>query len=238
MDFAVTFALLSLLSSGVIDIVFKFYSGKDRSRGAYVFGTGVTWTALQAIAVAAQGDAFVFDRTSVGFGLAAGLFLTLGNILLLESFAHIDVSLGSTIYRLNTVGVVILSFLFLGESLGGLKVLGVLCGVAGMLLLYRRGRSPEHDGWFLLFFAAAVVASILRATFGVVSKAGISMGADFDTMLLLNAVCWIFGGAAYGLIREKNFGFDRKILAYSLLSGVLAFFRAPLRIGELPEDIV
>ena len=96
--------------------------------------------------------------------------------------------------------------------------------MAGMLLLYRRGRSPEHDSWFLLFFGAAVVASILRATFGVVSKAGISMGADLDTMLLLNAVCWIFGGAAYWLVREKDFGFNREILAYSLLSGVLAFF--------------
>ena len=47
---------------------------------------------------------------TVGYGLIAGPVLALANILLIESLAHLDVSLGSTIYSLNTIGFVVLSF--------------------------------------------------------------------------------------------------------------------------------
>ncbi len=48
--------------------------------------------------------------TMVGYGLIAGPMLVLANILLIESVAHLDISLGSTIYKLNTIGFVVLSF--------------------------------------------------------------------------------------------------------------------------------
>ena len=51
-----------------------------------------------------------FDMTTVSYGLIAGPVLVLANILLIESLAHLDVSLASTIYRLNTIGIVVLSF--------------------------------------------------------------------------------------------------------------------------------
>lgn len=43
----VGYALLSLVFAGLNDVVFKRYSQKDRSRGMYIFGVGVVWTALQ-----------------------------------------------------------------------------------------------------------------------------------------------------------------------------------------------
>jgi len=46
-----------------------------------------------------------------------------------ETLTHIDVSLGSTVYRLNTIGVVIMSFLVLGESVGGCKLSGIMLGI-------------------------------------------------------------------------------------------------------------
>ena len=51
-----------------------------------------------------------FDMTTVAYGLIASTVLALANILLITSLAHLDVSLGSTIYRLNTIGFVVLSF--------------------------------------------------------------------------------------------------------------------------------
>ena len=109
----IIFALLSLLFAGVNDVIFKKYSNKDRSRGMYVFGIGIIWTVLQIIVLNIQEISFSYDFVSISYGLTAGLLLTISNILLLESLTNIDVSLGSTIYRLNTVGVVILSFFVL-----------------------------------------------------------------------------------------------------------------------------
>ena len=42
--------------------------------------------------------------------------LVLANILLIESLTGLDVSLGSMIYRLNTIGVVAISFVLLSED--------------------------------------------------------------------------------------------------------------------------
>ena len=151
---AVAFALLSLTFAGINDVVFKRYASADRSRGAYVFGIGVVWALLQLVYTFAQGQTIAFDPLSVAYALAAGLLVTVANLLLLEALTHIDASLGSTIYRLNTVGVVLLSMILLQESLGLYKALGVCAGIGAVLLLYHPGRAgPSRHDRFALFFA-------------------------------------------------------------------------------------
>ena len=93
MPYSVVLALLSLVCAGINDVVFKSYSGKDRSLGIYVFGIGVVWTGLQAAAFKVRGQPFSDDAATVGFGALAGLLLTGSNILLLESLRRIQVSL-------------------------------------------------------------------------------------------------------------------------------------------------
>ncbi|MBW6512037.1 MAG: DMT family transporter [Desulfuromonadaceae bacterium] len=221
---SVLYALLSLTCAGVNDVVFKRYAGKDRSRGVYVFGIGLIWLILQVAYAAIRGIEFTLSDISLVYGLAAGVLLTGSNILLLESLSHIDASLGSTVYRLNTVGVVALSVLFLQESLGWFKVLGVVAGVGAVILLYRPGGHGEATGRrFALFFALAVAASLLRAVYGVVSKAGLNQGASLQTLLVLSALCWVIGGFVYALVREKRFRMTGKKAAYASLSGVLVF---------------
>jgi len=56
-------------------------------------------------------EVLAYTTATFIFGLIAGLTLCLSNILLLECLKHLDISVGSTIYRLNTIGVVILSIL-------------------------------------------------------------------------------------------------------------------------------
>ena len=200
---SVLYALLSLACAGVNDVVFKRYAVKDRSRGAYVFGIGIVWAVLQVTLASVRGVELEFGETTLLYGPAVGALLTASNILLLESLAHIDVSLGSTIYRLNTVGVVLLSLAFLGEQMGWRKGLGVALGLSAVFLLYRRGGHGEATGRrFALFFTLAMAASAFRAGYGVLSKAGLVEGADLQSLLVIGAVCWIVGGAAYALLRE------------------------------------
>jgi drug/metabolite transporter (DMT)-like permease len=221
---AVGYALLSLVCAGGNDVVFKRYARKERSRGMYVFGIGIVWAALQTAYLSASGVGFDTSRITLAYGLAAGLLLTASNILLLESLTHIDTSLGSTIYRLNTVGVVVLSVLFLDESLGLYKALGVAAGIGAVFLLYRPGGHGGALGRrFTFFFTLAVAASAFRATYGVVSKAGLSEGASMQTLLVIGAVGWIVGGAAYALFVERRLRVTPKKAVYSLVSGVLVF---------------
>ena len=128
MNLAVVFALMSLLCVGINDVVFKRYSKKTRSRGMYLSGIGLVWLLLQCLLMRAGGESFATDANTILFGITGGLLLTIANLLLLESLTHLDISLGSSIYRLNTIGVVVLSYVFLAESLGTIKLLAIACG--------------------------------------------------------------------------------------------------------------
>ena len=226
MSNAIVFALLSLFSAGLLDVVYKRYSRKDRSRGAYIFGIGVVWFVLQAVTLTVSGESLVVDTPSIRYGLFAGLCLTFSNLLLLESLTHINISLGSTVYRLNTIGVVVMAFLFLGEDLGALKLLGVGLGIVAVGLLYKTDSkivTTEKSNHFLPFFFIAVAASLFRAGYGVITRGGILSQADPQTILLICALCWVVGGALYARLREGRFRLTRKKAGYALVSGLLVF---------------
>ena len=221
---SIIYALLSLICAAINDVVFKRYASKDRSRGVYVFGIGLIWLLFQLPTALARGSQLPPASVTLAWGLAAGLMLTVSNLLLLESLTHIDASLGSTIYRLNTVGVVVMALWFLDESLGITKVLGITAGILAVFLLYRRsGPSPTSQRTFSLYFSLAVTASLFRACYGVTSKAGLLHRANLQSMLLIGALSWVVGGACYAIIREKRFGLTGKKAVYSLASGVLVF---------------
>ena len=222
MSMAVGFALLSLLFAGLLDVVFKWYARVDRSRGMYVLGIGVVWTALQCVIVLSSGTAIRIDGQMLVFGLAAGLLLSVANLCLIESLTHVDVSLASTIYRLNTIGVVALAVILLGEPLTPVKTTGVVIGLAAVMVLYEHGRHASHQRRVAVYFWLAVLASILRACFGVVTKVAALRGVDLQLLLLLNGPVWIVVGGVYAIFREKRLRLTAAKAKYSLVSGTLA----------------
>lgn len=242
MSEAVTFALFSLLFAGLLDVVFKRYSSKTRSRGMVICGIGVVWLVLQIGFLKLNGVPLSLRGIDIGYGLAAGVMVTLSNIFLMESLTHLQVSLGSTIYRLNTIGVVILSALFLGESLATLKIAGIAVGLVGIFLLYRSDAKMNRavDGLAVanVFFWVAISASLLRACYGVTTKAGLENGANATTLLLIAAVCWIIGGFAYAALREKRVRITVQKLGYSVIAGILVFLNVNCLIAAMARGEV
>ena len=220
---AVAFALLSLFFSGINDVVFKRYSRKLRSRGMLICGIGIVWTLLQWLEIQIFHGAVEFDRVTWIYGGLAGVCVALANIGLLEALRHMDVSLGSTIYRLNTIGVVVLSLVFLHESLSLLKFSGIILGIAAVLVLNRMDHGDGQSRWLNIGLFVMVGAALLRAAYGVVSKAGLTAGASADTMILISSVCWIISGIGYAVFVEHRYAVTRQKIAYSLVSGCLVF---------------
>ena len=220
MTYAIFFALVSLAAAGCLDVTFRRFSLKVRSRGMYVFGCGVVWLALQLTYLSITEVQLRLDEVTVMYGLLTGAFLVLANILLIESLTGLDVSLGSMIYRLNTIGVVAISFVLLGEDVGFIKLLGVGIGIAAVLILYRRGDGVSIP---ILFFVMAVVASASRAIYGVASKVALEQSASAEGLLVIAATSWIVGGFAYAAFREKRIRITGKKAVYAVVSGFLAF---------------
>ena len=187
----------------------------------YVAGIGVVWGGLQLILSLTQGQGIEMDPKSLAYGLTAGIAVAGSNLLLIESLTRMDVSLGSTIYRLNTIGVVVLSSVLLGESLGPGKAFAVVLGVAAAVTLY--GGTRDVTTHLRGFFWLAVLASALRACFGVISKAAILAGVSMASLLFASAVCWLVGGLLYAGLRERRLRVTSDKLAFSLVSGTLVF---------------
>jgi drug/metabolite transporter (DMT)-like permease len=222
-DMAILFAIFSLMMGGLNEVVFKRYSGKIRSRGVMISGIGLVWTLLLMIDVSIRGDTIDFDAAGIGYGLIAGLFVAIANILLLESLRHMEVSLGSTIYRLNTIAVVILSVIFLGEAMPLIKLSGIACGVISVILLYRHQRSHGDHRELRLGLALVLIGALLRAVYGVVTKSALVAGTDMDLLLLISALCWVASGFIYARFVEHRYTITRTKIGYSILSGCLVY---------------
>lgn len=157
----VYFALLSMLFAGINDVIFKKYAAKNRSRGMYVLGVGITWAILQTFYSFYSGTSFRFGVHTIQYGLLAGILLTAANILLIEGLTHINVSLGSTVYRLNTIGVVILSLVFLNEAIEIIKLIGIMLGIISVLLLYKSDGGSAGERNAKLFFRLGSARKLL-----------------------------------------------------------------------------
>lgn len=219
---AIVLALTCLLVAGVLDVVFKLYSRLPRSRGLLIFGVGVVWAVLHIASVTLfSAGGFVFDSPTLFYGAIAAVFVTVSNILLVESFTHLPVSLASTIYRLNTVPLVILAMLMLGEQLSLMELCGVLMAIAAVLVLHQRNPDSAYPR---LFLGIIILASVMRASYGLTTKLGLQNGAHADTLILIGAIGWCIGGPVYALLRERHLlPVDRSVVGYSLGAGILVF---------------
>lgn len=220
---AVSLALFSLFFNACNDTVFKKYAVKTRSRGMMIAGAGLIWTIWQCLYLELFSSGISTDTITVKFGILAGIILVLANILLLESLSHLQISLATTIYRLNTIGVVILSYLLLGEDVGFIKLTAIALGVLSVLLLYDPSQRKAQQHLYFLFLLMVIAASVLRASYGVVSKLAINNGAGIVEMIPYTSVCWIAGGLFYAALIEKRIRLTGKKVIYMLISGTLIF---------------
>lgn len=235
MSAGVGYALLSLCCAGILDVVFGRYSSARPLTGTYLVATGMVVTAGQAIVLTVARMPWTFDGRTAAWGLGAGAIALFANALLIESLARLTVSLGSTIYRLNTIAVVFFAVAVLGEALTALKVSGVLFGLLGVALLYRPGERGE--GLLLAGVALALGASLLRAVFGIVAKIGLAGGADPLLLMVYIGAGWTLAGAVYGAATRERHAKAAAVARYALLSGTLiclvaSFLMLALHAGE------
>ncbi|MEM7293548.1 MAG: EamA/RhaT family transporter [Pseudomonadota bacterium] len=217
-------ALLCLIVSGLLDLVLKLYAAKQRSRGMLIFGIGCVWIALQLAYMGFTSAEPSFDRTTLTYGIVAAIFVTVSNILLVECMGHLPISMASTVYRLNTVPLVIIAFWFLHEDIGSLRVGGIVAGLVTVALLYEPVRTRvTNSPHYLAFTYLIILASIVRALYGVATKGGVNNGGDPNTMMLLAAVGWCIGGLAYAHFRERRVIITKDKLKFIPVAGCLVF---------------
>ena len=214
------YAIFSLGFAGVNDVVFKKYGQRRRSVGLLLAIAGLVWT-LFFLGLGLAKNTLEFEVSSVLIGSVSGLFSAFANILLVEAMKKTGASVASTIYRLNLVFVAILAFLFLDESIGMLKVLGLLAAIVAVFLFSIRRDAVEQNDLAVKFLLLLVLASFLRACMGISYKLASSFCSNDEVFLAINGIWWMIAGCSYFLLRERSIPFTMSALKYSLLSGLL-----------------
>jgi drug/metabolite transporter (DMT)-like permease len=208
----------------LLDLVLKLYAKQRHSIGLLIFGIGAVWLALHAIYIAATDQPVAFDPVTLQYGLLAAVCVTISNVLLLECLVHMPISSASTIYRLNTIPLVIMAVIFLGETLTIAKGLGVAAGIVTVMLLYQAGSTADSDRSHIrLYLSLIILAAVIRALYGIFTKAGITRGGDANVLMLLAALGFICGGLLYAVFRERTGRFTHQMAVYMLVAGTLVY---------------
>jgi len=235
---SIIFAVSSMFSAGLNDLLFKRYVLKDRSKGIYIALIGLVWSCFYLVLGTLTGGMH-FDSDTLLYGFISGGVLLAANILLLEGFKGVDASVGSTIYRLNFMVVIVLAPIFLAEHLTLWKVVGLMFAIASVFLMsWSQGPNQgTKSQTVLLFIILVIMASIFRGLMGFFYKVGAMHGVDYNSFLLINALFWLIGGPIYSFITEKNLAINKSIILYGIASGLLcvgiaSFLLLSVKYGE------
>lgn len=227
-----------MFSAGLNDLLFKQYVSKDRPKGIYIALIGLVWSCFYLVLGTLSGGIH-FDNTTLLYGLVSGGVLLAANIFLLEGFRGVDASVGSTIYRLNFMVVIVLAPIFLAEHLTLWKVVGLMFAIASVFLMsWSQGPNQGTKSQsVLLFIILVIMASIFRGLMGFFYKVGAMHGVDYNSFLLINALFWLIGGPIYSVITEKNLAINKSIVLYGIASGLLcvgiaSFLLLSVKYGE------
>ncbi|MBQ6470715.1 MAG: DMT family transporter [Victivallales bacterium] len=217
---AILYALGCLVSTALNDFVFKLSSNiKINSRGMFVSLVGIVWMLTTVFLPMNWHDHL---GVTVASGLVTGFVSIVANLLLLEAMDRQSAGVCSTIFRLNLVGVVLISYFFLGESLGILQVVGIVFAVAAVLLFMPRVEKNQAGRSARLGLILVIIASLIRAGMTISIKMGVDNGGDKNAINLLTCFFWVFGGLLYALWKERRISWpDRGTVCLGLISGVL-----------------
>lgn len=217
---ALIFALSCCFCTAVNDLVFRLYARKNRSRGAYVLIIGLVWT---SVFLFFSDISFNSWETTLLWGVISGIFSVAANIFLIEGMSHNDAGICSTIYRLNLVFVALGAFVLLGETVNFIKLLGIFFALAAIFMFFLDTPHTQCSSKVKTGFYLVGTAALLRAGMGLSYKYAFMHGADRNSLLIINGVLWIIGGAVYAAYREKHLGekFGVKSWNYGLISGLL-----------------
>ncbi len=126
-------------------------------------------TGLLFVAVAYRGTGTVLPTPNLWFLLdcaAGGLLQIFGTSLLIMAFGFRSFAVGTAYAKTEAVQGAVVAWIILGEALSPVAILGIACGVAGVLVLSLAGRGLKPD-------------ELLRATFQPAALCGLGAGLCF-----------------------------------------------------------
>jgi drug/metabolite transporter (DMT)-like permease len=170
--------------------------------------------------------------------LLSFLAIPLNQFFFLFGMRYTIPSNAALLYATTPILVLLLSWLFLGERLTGRKVLGVIVGFVGvMIVIFERGVSASLE--FLvgnLLISVAVIAWGLYSVFGkrLIARYGAvrasSLTLIYGTVMFLPIGLWSTVTFPYASLTGSNWG---EILYLGIITSVVSYFLWYFALGRI-----
>ncbi|MDD2478153.1 MAG: EamA family transporter [Candidatus ainarchaeum sp.] len=204
---------------------------------------GFTW--LMVFIVGSQNTITQINNRTLLFLVLSGLATGGSWLCYFKALQLGDVNKVTPIDKSSTVLTIILSFIFLGETVTIFKLIGMIAiGVGTLMMITKKNISPEqahHEKGWMLFAVLSAVFAALTAILGKVGIDGVesNLGTAIRTVVVL-IMAWmiVIGSGKIGELRR----IDKKSWLFLCLSGIttglswLCFYGA-LKQGE-PSIVV
>lgn len=233
-------SIVALVLMGLQRFLYKVSAERACPTAWTTFSFMATVTLLSALF-------FLFLKESVSDAgmllLTAGInsaSFVLGTVTHIEALKHVPTSVAYPIIRLNMVGVVLFSILFLGDRVSLCQVLGIVLAVAVIVILTRE--AEEAKGGFGSTRKGLVLVFVSMISGGVASISS-KFAALYSNKLGFMAVSYFLGSLfSAALIRkpgkDASPGRTREAVLIGLLMGLINFvgfhaFLSALSVGPL-----
>ena len=167
-------------------------------------------------------------------GLSGVIGLTLGDAALFQAFVQLGARLTMLVFSTSPVLSAVMAWLFLGETLGGLELVGIGVTIAGVLWVVSENQNgDEEEGKRRLFLSGlffAFLGAIGQASGLVTAKLGLygdfpALSGQVMRMLAASVAIWIIP-LLRGQVRETIAAFREQPLAARYI--LLAVFFGPV----------
>ena len=146
------------------DLTFKWMSDRYPLHQIVFIRGIVAITVVLALLVPLEGGYRSLRSKRIPLQLLRGLALVVGNMTFFAGLASLQLAEGVAIFFTAPLIITLLSIPFLGEQVGRWRLLAVLCGLAGAIIVMRPGSEAFQTAAILPLIAACAYSSMTIMT--------------------------------------------------------------------------
>ncbi|MDB5035863.1 MAG: hypothetical protein JWQ98_3104 [Chlorobi bacterium] len=215
------FLLLTILSSLITSVILKVNETRGGNR-MVVAGANYVTAAILALVMSESGKLDIGGRW-ITLGVVAGIGFVAGFILVMRAMSTIGLAVPTSAARLSMLIPVTGSILLFNERPSGLRIAGIIVGIAAfiMLGLAQRKRNDGEGNRRGGFGGVAAIFAIVGST-DLSMKVAQSNGVDKDAtafyiFLTAALLCWI-------VVAVRRMPVKRNAVILGLLLGIPNYF--------------